>query len=180
MQKHFGGCPVNFRREVIPKQEARVEFQRVKDAFFRKSGDGKDDDGRRLVTVGMPGCSVLFFKERERDGKRPLDEGFHDGVYGVMEKRSSQNNQIAVPVFRENLPGHIVFVDANPGGFGPAGKASDAVPDFLPAQFDDLHLRARFAHALEQVPQNDFGLADASRPRAGIKSENFHGLLLVF
>jgi len=180
MQKHFRGCPVDFRSEVIAEQKARVEFQRVKDAFFREPGNGKDNDVRRLVAVRVPGRFALLFKKRKRDGKRPLDEGFHDGIHGVMKKRGGQDDEIAVPVFREYLPGHIVFVKANARGFGPAGKASDAVPDFFSAQFDDLHLRAGFAHPLEQIPQDDFGFADVPCPGAGIKSENFHESLLVF
>ncbi len=64
-----------------------------------------------------------------------------------MIQRRGINRNVGFQPLGEQLVGHVVFMDADPGSFGPACETADAILDCFLAQMDRLHLSAGVAHS---------------------------------
>ena len=83
---------------------------------FRESAHRKPDRGRHLVPQGVTGIALrVAFEKRLGRRQGAFLEGAHGGVHGVVVKRGGVDGQVGRAPFREDLRGHIVFVDAGAG-----------------------------------------------------------------
>ena len=76
-----------------------------------------------------------------------------------MIERRRVDHEIGLQPFGKQFTGHVVLVDAQTRGLGPAGKAADTVLDCLVAEVNDLNLRTGLPHAFDEVVEHEFGLA---------------------